>query len=106
MLAKSAPRDSHVARTLGLALTGIVIFSDALERPYGEHHQSELCRLLAWASFDRIACTDINMADVLRGGGGGVAGGNLVRLLVYRKPVGAVPSASMPRGRKRGGATG
>ena len=62
---------------------GCVVFSDSLERPYGEGHQSELCALLAAASYEQVLCRDLDMGDVRE-----AAGGKAVRLLVFgqRRP--------------------
>jgi len=82
---------------------GFVIFSDSLERPYGENHQSELCARLRAAQFEEVVSRDIDVGADLEGASG-VAGGRQVRLIVFSKPGGGPRSnRSTPRGRNRAG---
>ena len=80
-------QDEHAPR-LGQLLAevvkpgGVVIFSDSLERPYKEGHQSELAARLVRSGFVQRASHDMAIEPGARGG---VAAGKAVRVLVYER---------------------
>ena len=92
-------QDTHAPRLgkiLGALVKpgGSVIFSDSLERPYKEGHQSELCALLTKDRFQQRACHDVDVSADMPRGTAGVAGGKMVRLLQYSRARGGAGRAA------------
>ena len=88
-------QDEHAPRLGTLLGTlvrpgGVVVFSDSLERPYKEGHQSVLVEKLLRSGFTQVACHDVSVDAPT----GGVAAGKRVRVLVYQRPAAAAPAAA------------
>ena len=83
-------QDEHAPR-LGVLLStlvkpgGLVVFSDSLERPYKEGHQSVLVAKLLQSGFEQHASHDVAV-EVEERSTGGIAAGKHVRVLLYRRP--------------------
>lgn len=80
-------QDEHAPRLAQLLVElvkpgGAVVFSDSIERPYKDGHQSELAGRLAGNGFVQQGSHDMLIEAGARGG---VAAGNKVRVLIFER---------------------